>query len=323
MNAIGVGVINHNTREHLRACLTTILQDAPGEIVVVDNASVDGSLELVRREYAGVRLIANATNRGYGAAANQAIACTSAPHILLLNSDTLLRPGALQALRAYLDHHPCVAMVGPRLVNVDGSLQPSCFPFPTPIHTLVEISGSRRVIRHLPFVRELYPPTSSHSRARPVPWVLGAGLALRRKAVDDVDGFDESFFMYSEEVDLAYRLRRAGWQIHFAPVATIAHVGGASTRQRPAEMARQAIASTAHFYRRHYSHRDLEQFKLVITLGMIAKLVRDAARLFGAHEPPRRARLSADIRTWHSILHDLHCATMVLITPLLQLWMLR
>ena len=131
MTSMAVATVNYNAREHLRASLATVRSEAPSEVVVVDNASSDGSAEMVRDDYPWVVLHTNTTNLGYAAAANQAIASCTADYVLLLNSDTLPQPGALQALSAYLDLHPRVAIVGPRLVNPDGTLQckPRAFHF--------------------------------------------------------------------------------------------------------------------------------------------------------------------------------------------------
>src|SRR5688572_17909236 len=122
MTAIAVAIVNYNTREHLRACLATVQLEAPSEVVVVDNASSDDSVEMVRTDYPRVMLHANRTNPGYGAAANQAVESCTAKYVLLLNSDTRLQSGALRALSTYLDRHPRAAIVGPRLENPDGTL---------------------------------------------------------------------------------------------------------------------------------------------------------------------------------------------------------
>src|SRR5262249_11131009 len=150
-------------------------------------------------------------------------------YVLLLNSDTLLAPGALAALAQYLDAHPRAAIAGPRLRNADGSLQPSCHPFLGTMQSFLEKSVVARALARLPVVRDHYLlVNSSHAAPRVVPWVLGAALAIRRSAFDQVGGFDESFFLYAEEVDLCYRLKAAGWEVHFAPVTDVVHVGGAS-----------------------------------------------------------------------------------------------
>src|SRR5258708_164207 len=132
MTPVAVVIVNHNTRNHLRACLASVRAERPAETIVVDNASDDGSAAMVKAEFPEVTVCANETNPGYGAAANQAVARTSLPYILLLNSDTRLQNGALLHLSSYLDRHTRAAIVGPRVLHPNGSLQPSCFPFPTP-----------------------------------------------------------------------------------------------------------------------------------------------------------------------------------------------
>src|SRR5262249_32929400 len=160
-------------------------------------------------------LHANKRNLGYGAAANQAVASCTAEYVLLLNSDTLLSSGALKALGDYLDLHPRAAIVGPRLVNSDGTLQASCYPFAGTLEWFLDNDACVQLIRYVPVLRNHCLRTWSHTYARAVPCVKGAALAIRREAFDAVGGFDESFFMYFEEMDLCHRLEAIGWQVHF------------------------------------------------------------------------------------------------------------
>jgi hypothetical protein len=259
---------------------------------------------MVRAEFPRVVLHANAQNPGYGAAANQAIARCDAPYVLLINSDTLLEPDTLQVLNTYLEQHPRAGIVGPRLCNADHTLQASCYPFPTPLNILLEESTLGRLIRYIPGLRERYVRTSAHTEDRVVPWVLGAVLAIRREAFDAVGGFDESFFMYYEEVDLSYRLSAAGWETHFTPSTTVVHIGGASTSQRRAEMARRLFASAAHFYRRHYTSGQMHQLRVVVAAIMLARIVRETIRLFLPQAADRRQRLREDRQVWWRILGD-------------------
>jgi len=247
-----VVVVNFNTREDLRACLRSVVASAPRQIVVADNGSTDGSREVVREAFPSVALLCLDENPGYGGAANRAIAATSAPYVLLLNSDTLIAPDALETLGAYLDTHPGAAVVGPRLLNPDGSLQPSCYPFPGSLRWAFDNDDVGRLLARLPLVRELGLRTWRHDRSRRVPWVKGAALALRRAAFDAVGGFDESFFMYHEESDLCFRLADAGWEVHFAPVTDVVHTGGTSTAQRQPEMDAALARSATRFHRKHY-----------------------------------------------------------------------
>jgi GT2 family glycosyltransferase len=302
MSTIAVAIVNYNTREDLRACLTSVRPAGATEVVVVDNASSDGSAAMVQEEFPEVTLCANQTNTGYGSAANQAITLCRAPYVLLLNSDTLIQPKTLGILDNYLSTHPQVAIAGPRLFNPDGTLQPSAYPFPTPLHLFLEESTLGRLIRHFPWLRQRYLRTWSHDHARPVPWLLGAALAIRRQPFTALGGFDTSYFMYAEETDLCYRLRAAGWDIHFAPNATIIHTGGASTGQYRTAMAVQFFASIRYFYRRHYS--PLRQLELILIIKAIvfARFLRERARLLLVEDAQTRQAIQQALSAWQQLL---------------------
>lgn len=298
---ISVVIISYNTCEHLRACLETVVRETPAEIIVVDNASQDGSVAMVQSQFPGVTLYTNTDNPGYGAAANQAIARSGSPSILLLNSDTRLLPGALQTLWAYLDQHPQAAIVGPRLLNPDGSLQPSCYPFPTPLHVFLEESTLGRLGRGIPILKNHYLRIWTHTHDRVVPWLLGAALLIRRSAFLSVGGFEESFFMYSEETDLCYRLRKAGWETHFTPQATIVHFGGASTRQQP-YMAVQYFTSLLNFHRRHSPPLRFQQTIWIMKWIGFARWIRHSVRYALISDPLQRSQIAAEIAEWKLIL---------------------
>lgn len=302
MSSFAVVIINYNTRELLRRCLRSVLPEAPDEVIVADNGSVDGSAEMVKRDFPGVRLHLDRSNPGYGGASNAAIKQSDAPYVLLLNSDTLLRAGAMAELSRYLDQHPLAAIVGPRLLNRDGSLQPSCFPFPTPLNTLLVKGNLGRAIRYGPVIRDRYLRTWRHDRPRKVPWVRGAALALRREAFAALDGFDESFFMYFEEVDLCRRAWNAGWEVHFAPGAEILHVGGASTVQRRTEMTVRMFDSSMQFHRRYTRGVRLAALAAAERAIVASRLVIDTARLCATRDADARAGLRADLAAWRQIL---------------------
>jgi len=248
-----VAIINYNTRDHLKACLRTVLADNPAEVVVVDNHSKDRSVEMVRRLFPSVTVVANSTNIGYGAAANQAIARCSSPYVAVLNSDTLLCPGALRTFGEYMQRHPEAGMMGPKLLNSDGTLQPSCYPLPGTLRWVFDNDVSAPLIRLVPGLRELCFRTWSHDRPRKVPWVKGAVMVIRREALSSIGGFDPSIFLYHEETDVCLRMRDKGWETHFVPVPPVIHIGEASTGQQRAEMTVQLYRSTVTYYERHYS----------------------------------------------------------------------
>jgi hypothetical protein len=303
MTSVAIVIVNFNTRDLLRACLQRVSREAPDEVIVVDNASMDGSAEMVRAEFRSVILLESGTNLGYGASANLAIASCVSPYILLLNSDALLHPGAVGALSAYLEREPHVAIVGPRLLDSDGKLQKSCFPFPTPLDIFLDVSNLSKLIGLIPWMRDSYLRTWSHRQARAVPWIRGAALALRRTALEQVGGFDESFFMYYEEVDLCFRVARKGWQVHYTPVAEVTHLGGASTQQLRAEMTVQFYASLAKFYRRHYSKFRMGELFVLVNLIAAARLVRDLFLVRLTSNSNQRAHLGANIAAWQQLIH--------------------
>ena len=296
---IAAVVVNYNTRDLLRSCLESIRGEGVPEVVVVDNASTDGSPDMVRSEFPEVQLIANRHNPGYGGGANQGIAACRAPCVLLLNSDTILTPGAPAQLAAWLDRHSRAAIAGPRLLNPDGTLQSSCFPYLTPFNVLVLNTWLNRLARLLPRFR----PTWRGSPSRKGHWVKGAALAIRREAFVAVGGFDESYFMYAEELDLCQRLHGAGWEIHYTPEAAVVHVEGASTEQDRQAMAERLFVSLEQFYRQHQPER-LPRLRRVVKAVMLERIARDKWKSW--RYPERRARLAGDIEVWRRMLGGPH-----------------
>ncbi len=295
-----VVVVNYNTCEQLHACLSSL--PARSRVVVVDNASTDGSAPLVRQWHPRIVLIVNQQNVGFGAAVNQGVASCSSEYVLVLNSDTRVMPGTTEALGGYLNHHPGVAVVGPRLINPGGRLVSSCHAFPTLLPTLLEESAVWSLLQHVPVLREAYPRTASHARPRRVAWVEGAAMAIRRAAFETVGGFDPSFFLYFEEVDLCYRLARAGWEVHFAPVGTVMHIGGASTRRYRSDMAVMALASRLRFYRKHYSRLRLAGLVPLVQAIVLARWLLGPIRVRLTRDDERRSELRDDLVAWGRVL---------------------
>jgi N-acetylglucosaminyl-diphospho-decaprenol L-rhamnosyltransferase len=302
-SSMAVCIISYNTCESLRSCLQSVIFNNASEIWVVDNHSSDGSQEMVRAEFPTVELVEVENNIGYGAAADLAISLSDTPYILLLNSDTILKSNALDKLSEYLDKNPRVGIVGPRITNVDGTLQPSCFPMPTPLHIFFDVSQLNQLINHIPSIREQNYRTWSHNHNRAVPWVQGSALAVRRKAYDAAGGFDKAFFMYYEEVDLCYRMSNAGWGIHFSPVTEVTHIGAISTNQSWAKMELQYYKSLALFYRKHYSGLQFYEMVLLIKCVAMARLIRDSIFRLLSH-PENRPNLTTRTITWKHILID-------------------
>jgi hypothetical protein len=316
---VAVAVISFNTRDILRDCLATVMAESPREVVVVDNGSTDGSIEMVRQEFPAVRLVVDESNPGYGAACNRAVAECSAAYVLLLNSDTLLRRGTLSALLDYMEGHPRAAMAGPRLLNRDGSLQPSCFAFPSATFLVVEHSSLRPLAGAIPPMRRHFFIGWPHDEARAVPWVMGAALVIRRSAYEPVGGFDPTFHMYCEEVDLAYRLAKAGWETHFAPVADVTHLGGASTSKRWQPMRVRYFRSLVQFCATHHPLRSALRTATTLRAMVRLKLLLDRVQRLALRDADARRAVDARLAVWRELLrlplanevravHDRHVA---------------
>lgn len=295
-------IVNYNTCQHLRDCLRAVCGEAPSQVTVVDSASSDGSVEMVRAEFPQVRVLANRENLGYGASVNAAAKDLGAPYFLALNADTKLLPETLRPLRAYLEENPRVAVVGPKLTHMDGRLQRSARRFPGTAAWLVDNHTIGGCFSATPVLRNLLLNAWSYSRPRRVPWVTGAALAVRREAFEEVQGFDESYYMYFEEVDLCWRLMVAGWETHFAPVARVAHVGGASTKQRSSEMAFQYVSSAMRFYQRRYHPVRVALAAGIMRIDLLWQMFRDATRRRAAIHGAERQALIDDLATRRKLL---------------------
>ncbi|RRR75880.1 MAG: glycosyltransferase family 2 protein [Candidatus Viridilinea halotolerans] len=249
---LAIILVSWNTRTMLLACLAALpaaLSDLDAEIWVVDNGSHDGSVAAVAHHFPAVHIIANAENRGFAAANNQALQASSGRYALLLNSDTIPYPGSIAQLVRFADSQPRAGLVGGLLLNPDGSFQYSFANFPSLSSEILSASGlgERLIFRGFPS----YPPQRSQ-HTRQVDVIPGACMLARRSAFSEVGMLDEAYFMYSEEPDWCLRMQRAGWQIWYVPAARIMHYGGESTRQVKVAMVEALYRSKVRFFRKHY-----------------------------------------------------------------------
>jgi len=238
---LSVSIVNTNSRELLLACLES-LRGTNAELVVLDNASEDGSAEAVRERFPDVRVIAQDFRAGFGANHNTVIRATDSRYVYVLNEDTTAGDWALDRIVGYLDAHSRVAALGPRLVYPDGRQQDSAWRFPTPlVSTLGLLSVGKLGVKQ-----------SQGEQPRAVDWVMGAALVLRREALDDVGLFDEEFFLYSEEVDLQFRLREAGWEVHYFPAATVVHHESQFSAEIPERRINEMWRSRHRYWQKHH-----------------------------------------------------------------------
>ncbi|MBI2941345.1 MAG: glycosyltransferase family 2 protein [Chloroflexi bacterium] len=269
---LSVIIVSFNTRELLGDCLHSVaasLARTPeirAETWVVDNASLDGSADLVREEFPWVHLTVSPVNVGFAAANNLAIRQSSGRYVLLLNSDTVVRGDALACLVRFLDEHPRAGAAGARLLNPDGSRQQSCFRFPTLWMSLLDffpinhrLTNSRLNGRY---------PEHLHGQEFSIDHPLGACLLVRREVVEQVGLLDEGFFMYCEEIDWCLRIRRYGWDILYAPEPEIIHYGGQSTRQFRSRMFVELHRSRVRLFEKHYSPWFTWLHRQIVRLGV-------------------------------------------------------
>src|SRR5262249_21858662 len=241
---LSVVVVNYNTA-HLLDQMFTALEASRGtlklEVVVVDNASRDGSVDILRTRYPDVELIKNQTNVGFGRANNQALPSIRGRYVLLLNTDAFIAPDTLQKTVEFMDAHPRCGVLGVKLVGRDGALQPSCRYFPTPWNLFLASTGLARFFHGTRLVDDM---SWDHASVRECDWVPGCYYLVRREVIDRVGLFDPRYFLYYEEVDHCRATRQAGWSVVYYPFTQVVHIGGesAATEGRLTRSGRQISA---------------------------------------------------------------------------------
>lgn len=251
MSQVAVIIVSWNTRELLAQCLNAVFAGAPPamEVWVVDNGSSDGSAEMVATRFPAARVIQNDGNTGFSRANNQALRQITSDYALLLNPDAILPSGALNALWTWMEAHPAAGVVGPTLVNPDGSFQAAGNDFPHLFTQWLTLAG----LAH----RLLGPYFPSHGpaplqEAVRTDWVGGACLLARAEAIRSVGLLDEAFFMYAEETDWCFRMWQAGWEVYWLPAAQCVHWRGQSSRQARLQTPARLARASYRFFRKHY-----------------------------------------------------------------------
>lgn len=272
MPDLAVVVVNHNAGGYLSRCLATVLAstgDAEVEVVVVDNASSDGSAGAAREVFPQVQVIETGANRGFAAGVNVGIAATSAPFVFVLNPDAEIWEGTLERFVKLARERPRAGAIGPMIRNTDGSIYPSGRRVPS-----VGVGVGHALLgsfwRDNPFSRRYRLAGWDRSTEREVDWISGSAFLVRREALEEIGLLDERFFLYAEEVDLFKRLREAGWQVLFTPELEVVHEGGVSTgRSR-----RMHLVHSRSVYRYFEKHHAIGWRRALLPLAWVVLRVR-------------------------------------------------
>ncbi len=306
---LSVVILNWNTCALLEKCLRALVcpqRDIDVEIIVVDNASGDNSREMVRREFPQVNLIANPKNTGFGAGNNVALPQARGRYVLFLNSDTVVIDGALTSMVQYADANPDIGILGPKLLNGDGSLQYSCRRYPNLATGFFRNTPLGRLFPKNRFATDYLMQDWDHAAPRDVDWVSGAALMMRRELIAQIGGFDEDYYMYCEDVDLCWRANHAprptndnkqlttgdqqpatsnqqpatnaNWRVTYYPDAVIYHLIGKSSDQAPTRMTYEFHRSQYLFYRKHYAASTSFLLRPMIPVGIALRAVGTMAR---------------------------------------------
>ncbi len=304
---LAIVIVNWNTCDLTAQCLESIQAElaSPGlalsgvegdvtlkgraETWVVDNHSTDDSAALLADRFPWVRLILNPENHGFAAGNNQGLRASTGRYILLLNSDTIVQPGALRTLVQFMDEHPVAAAAGSRILNADGTLQTSCYPAPTLGREFWRMFHLDRLYPLGVYPMERWPLEPP----REVDNILGACMILRRDVIDRVGEMDESYFMYSEEIDWCLRIRQGGGKIYWVPQASITHLGGQSTRQLEQQMFLQLYRAKVAYFRKHYGRISAALYKGILIAASLFRLALAPISLLQSGAARQRSRALA------------------------------
>jgi len=290
-------IVSHNVADQLTECLASLRQAAPGlavSTIVVDNYSTDHTRQTVAARFPEVRLVSNERNLGFAAANNQGLVFSNSPYVVLLNPDTVVRPGALLRLHEAMQTDPKIGILGPRITNPDGSLQTGPLSFPT-IGSLLGMRLPRR--------------SRATSGFLEADWVLGACMMVRREVIDEIGPMDDGYFLYSEEKDWCFRAKRAGWRISVLMDAEVVHLGGQSTNQCAPQSYMHLVNSHVRFLAKFYPTWYASAYLLTTlchagAMAGVARLLSIAAGRCRRDSWDRRARTYAAGRqaAWRHLL---------------------
>lgn len=273
---LSIIILNYNTCELTLKALRSVYASRTGyqfEVILIDNASSDSSVEKIREEFPQVQLIENEENVGFSKANNQGMRIATGRYVLLLNSDTVVQTDTLEIMVRFMDEHPDVGASGCKVILPDGSLDKACRRgFPTPSASFYYAFGISKLFPHVPRFNQYQLGYLNPDEEYPVDCLVGAFMLVRRKAIDEVGLLDEQFFMYGEDVDWCYRIKQAGWTNYYYPKTHIIHYKGASSRKRPLKIVYEFHRAMYLFHRKHFRSRYSLPTNLLVYGGIGLKL---------------------------------------------------
>jgi len=299
---LSIIIVSWNVKDLLRRCLNSVIeslrsgegQQLSWQLIVVDNASTDGSEAMLREEFPQVHLIANEENVGFTRGNNQGIAFSDGRYVVLLNPDTEIVGHALEEMVAYMEAHHQVGALGPQLLDPDGQVQSSRRRFPSLSTAYMESTFLQQWFPESDILRRYYVLDSSDDETQAVDWVVGACLLMRREALEEVGPLDERFFMYSEELDWCYRVKKLGWRVVYLPTAQVIHHLGKSSEQVLPVRHIQFQRSKVLFFKKHHGYWKGEILRLFLLATYLWQMILETLKwLVGHKRPLRRQRVVA------------------------------
>jgi len=276
MPDVTIVIVNHNRKDLLRDCLNSIEEnDVSVEVFVVDNGSNDGSVEMLEDAYRWIHLIRNRNNERFAKPNNDAIRRASGRYILLLNNDAILRPGSLRELVSYLEAHPDVAMVGPQLLNPDGTIQRSCHGFVSLRTHCFDMVLLDRLFPHSRYFAAAPMTYFDYKTESVVDHVMAAAVLVRRDVLLKIGLFDEQLSVYYNDLDLSYRMAQEGWKSVFLPAAKVTHYGGHTAKPMMDDLTffREQYENIFHYYRKHFGKRTVRIYQIMLLVGFLPRAV--------------------------------------------------
>jgi len=272
---LSIIIVSWNAQDYLMQCLESLFTVECRhllEVIVVDNASTDGSPEAVAKRYPQVKLIRNAANLGFARANNIGVSAANGNYICLVNSDVKVLPDCLNRLVRYAEKHPETGMIGPRIIGGDGKLQRSCRGFPTVWNMFCRALALDSIFPRVPIFTGYSLRHWPQETCREVDILSGCFWVVRRRALDEVGGLDESFFMYGEDMDWCKRFWKGGWKLAFVPSAEAIHYGGASSSIAPVRFYVERHRADLQYWQKHHSRPAVFCYFLFTCLHLLLRL---------------------------------------------------